>query len=291
MGETPTAVEIHYNKNQTGAFVVSENCLSEPIWARLKLAIRSKKLDHTISNGRIHLSWPDALSVVRELGSRSNQQALNFRFRPLGEAESKLKEFASQVKQARSQRDTLTTLLTSDEIEKKLEELGFTKRKLKPFQLRDLSHLLSLSNGANFSVPGAGKTTVTFALHTLTRKPHQHLVVVAPKAALQAWIDIVAECMDESAPENGAEPFTILDGREVTNKLIEVKSTISSPLRFFVTRNEWKQAEKVGSAYLFHIWDMTKEPPILHKRLTPEIAPHIPTDNEKGAWNIAEILI
>ncbi len=82
-----------------------------------------------------------------------------------------------------------------------------------------------------------------------------------------------------------------LVGGKVTNKLIEVKSTISSPLRFFVTRNEWKQAEKVGSAYLFHIWDMTKEPPILHIRLVSEISPHIPTDNEKGAWNIAEILI
>ncbi len=246
MGEAPTAVEIHYNKNQTGAFVVAENCLSEPIWARLKLAIRSKKLDHTISDGRIHLSWPDTVSVVRELGSRSNQQALNFRFRPLGEAERKLKEFAYQVKQARSQRETLTTLLTSDEIEIKLEELGFTKRKLKPFQLRDLSHLLSLSNGANFSIPGAGKTTVTFALHTLTRKPHQHLVVVAPKAALQTWIDIVAECMDESAPDNGAEPFTILDGREEDTK----KTLNSSATRFIISYDLMIRQQSLLAAHL-----------------------------------------
>nr|WP_246716162.1 DEAD/DEAH box helicase [Aurantimonas sp. DM33-3] len=71
-----------------------------------------------------------------------------------------------------------------------------------------------MSNGANFSVPGAGKTTVTFALHLLTRKPGQHFVVVAPKAAFQAWSDIVAECMNEDAPDGGDEPFTLLTGTE-----------------------------------------------------------------------------
>ena len=73
------------------------------------------------------------------------------------------------------------------------------------------------------------------------------------------------------------------------NRMIEVKSTIASPLRFIVTRNEWDQAEKVGAAYIFHVWDMAKAPPILFERTAAQIAPHIPQDNENGKWKTAEI--
>lgn len=76
-----------------------------------------------------------------------------------------------------------------------------------------------------------------------------------------------------------------------SNLLIEVKSTIASPLRFIITRNEWKNADQVGEAYIFHIWDMDKRSPILHIRTIEQIRPHIPTDNEKGIWKTAEIPI
>lgn len=76
---------------------------------------------------------------------------------------------------------------------------------------------------------------------------------------------------------------------ENTNKLIEVKSTVASPLRFYVTRNEWTQAQKSRDSYFFHVWDMQKEPPILYVRTVEQVEPHIPTDNEKGKWSNAEI--
>ncbi len=75
----------------------------------------------------------------------------------------------------------------------------------------------------------------------------------------------------------------------VVNKLIEVKSTIASPMRFRVTRNEWEQANRSGDAYIFHIWDMQKDPPLLYLRTVEQVRPHIPTDNEKGKWKDAEI--
>ena len=65
-------------------------------------------------------------------------------------------------------------------------------------------------------------------------------------------------------------------------RLIEVKSTIASPLRFWLTRNEWETAKKFGAAYSFHIWDL--QGPQLHERTANEILPHIPTDNERGRW-------
>lgn len=74
-----------------------------------------------------------------------------------------------------------------------------------------------------------------------------------------------------------------------TNRLIEVKSTIASPLRFFITRNEWGQALKFGPSYHFHIWDLTPQVPRLFERTVEQIAPHIPQDQKTGKWTNAEI--
>lgn len=76
-----------------------------------------------------------------------------------------------------------------------------------------------------------------------------------------------------------------------SNLLIEVKSTIASPLRFIITRNEWENADQVGEAYIFHVWDMDKNPPILYVRTVEQIRAHIPADNAKGKWKTAEIPI
>lgn len=73
------------------------------------------------------------------------------------------------------------------------------------------------------------------------------------------------------------------------NKLIEVKSTIASPLRFFLSRNEWEKALGFKDAYHFHIWDLKKEIPVLYERTVSDIEPHIPQDNQKGKWKTVEI--
>lgn len=75
----------------------------------------------------------------------------------------------------------------------------------------------------------------------------------------------------------------------LNNVLIEVKSTVASPLRFIVTRNEWEEAKKFGDAYIFHVWDMDKQPEILHIRTVTQVAPHIPADNQEGKWQNAVI--
>ena len=231
MDDSPIAVSVRYNTDHTGTFSVSVGALDTPIWSRLKLAIRTKKLDYTLSGGQINLTWPDTLGVVRELGSKASQRNLHFRFRPEGEAVDKLRAFSAQIRKTREQRSQITEVLSLGEIDEKLKLVGFAKRQLHDFQLRDLSHLLALSNGANFSVPGAGKTTVTFALHMLTRRLANHFIVVAPKSAFQAWIDIVSECMDNNAPEGGTEPFTLLVGNEEENH----KALHSVATRFIIS--------------------------------------------------------
>jgi hypothetical protein len=77
-------------------------------------------------------------------------------------------------------------------------------------------------------------------------------------------------------------------GRPVA-RVLEVKSTIASPLRFFVTRNEWEVCLKMGSAYHFHIWDMKTG--VLHERTGADVAPHIPADQGRGKWSRVEIRV
>lgn len=76
---------------------------------------------------------------------------------------------------------------------------------------------------------------------------------------------------------------------KIVNQMIEVKSTIASPLRFILTRHEWEEALKFGKHYRFHVWNMTQDPPILFSLEVDQVQPHIPSDNEKGKWKHAEI--
>ncbi|MFG2087586.1 DEAD/DEAH box helicase [Spirillospora sp. NPDC048824] len=61
---------------------------------------------------------------------------------------------------------------------------------LTSFQRRDIAKLLSLRHGANFSVPGAGKTRVGLAVFQALRQRGEveQLLIVGPKSAYEAWL-------------------------------------------------------------------------------------------------------
>ena len=71
-------------------------------------------------------------------------------------------------------------------------------RELRPFQVRDVDRLWNMRHGANFSVPGAGKTTSTYALHLRERAAGRvdRLLVVAPISAFEAWEDEATSIID-----------------------------------------------------------------------------------------------
>lgn len=76
-----------------------------------------------------------------------------------------------------------------------LQEKGFDKRSLTTFQIRDLLQLLKMPHGANFSVPGAGKTTVAMALNFILMNSEEKTLVICPKSAFEAWDEIIGDCM------------------------------------------------------------------------------------------------
>jgi hypothetical protein len=89
-----------------------------------------------------------------------------------------------------------TSILDLDSSSKRLVEPGF-RRTLKPFQLRNLATVLRLPHGADFSVPGAGTTTVALANFAIARAQGrvERLLVVAPIAAFEALKVDSAACL------------------------------------------------------------------------------------------------
>jgi SNF2 family DNA or RNA helicase len=73
------------------------------------------------------------------------------------------------------------------------------KREPNERQLENLGRLIALRHGANFSVPGAGKTSTLLALYEALRARGvvDRLLVVAPKNAFVAWEDELALCYRE----------------------------------------------------------------------------------------------
>lgn len=76
---------------------------------------------------------------------------------------------------------------------------------------------------------------------------------------------------------------------EPTNRLIEVKSSSRVVPKVFITRNEWESALRFGSSYVFHIWKMPEATLIV--RSVSDMAQHIPLDQGRGNWEVAEVPI
>jgi len=208
--DVPLIINVTYEPEQIrGVLYLSEET-NNSLWDRMQQSASAATEDYQLSSRRISVPWPALLTLIREFAPL--QKRWRFRFKPDSSSKQGIDDFLRQYRAVRQARSTSQVVITSGEIEDRLRELFFTKRKLRDFQLRDLQQLLALHNGANFSVPGAGKTTVTFALHLLTRGENHHLLVVAPKSAFPAWREVVSECIDDNAPEKITEPFTILSG-------------------------------------------------------------------------------
>ncbi|MFD8197654.1 DEAD/DEAH box helicase [Streptomyces wuyuanensis] len=73
------------------------------------------------------------------------------------------------------------------------------KADLTAFQRRDIAKLLSLRHGANFSVPGAGKTRVGLAVFQALRRTNgiERLLIVGPKSCYESWQYENQQCLGE----------------------------------------------------------------------------------------------
>ncbi len=108
--------------------------------------------------------------------------------------DARTRELISRQRVETAQLTTARTrplVLTAEEVTSRLSGSRFNSGQLRHFQLRDLGRLLGLPHGANFSVPGAAKTAVTYALYEVERQSHRvaRMLVIAPLSAFEAWRD------------------------------------------------------------------------------------------------------
>ena len=80
----------------------------------------------------------------------------------------------------------------------KIKNNGFNKFELTKNQIRDLKKIINIQNGANFSVPGSGKTAVSLATHLFFQDEFDSLIVICPKNAFMAWDENIENFLDDT---------------------------------------------------------------------------------------------
>lgn len=158
-----------------------------------------------VSRLRAELDLPgvgEALRVRAErlLANRGIVQALCRQFGVDVSADAAATDLLDAANQERRQLDIVSAqapTLSTVETLARLHRTRFS-RTLRPFQVRDLGRLLALPHGANFSVPGAGKTTVAYATYEAERHSGRvdRLLIVGPLSSFDAWSSELSECFD-----------------------------------------------------------------------------------------------
>ena len=168
------------------------------VWQELKKSIKQFQ-DIPFKNEEQHkivAEWVSFLSILHDLNDL--REINDFEITYSEDAKHKIIETINNQNLLTSENFNID--LTNSDIEN-LKNLGFSKIKLTEFQIRDLKALLRLSNGANFSVQGSGKTAVTLATHlilTNNKKTNVNsLLVVSPKNAFLGWEDGFDDCLDD----------------------------------------------------------------------------------------------
>ncbi|ETK34539.1 DEAD/DEAH box helicase [Microbispora sp. ATCC PTA-5024] len=160
-------------------------------WARLQEAMSRGVIGGSAKRADIRADvFLAELGAVREVRSLFGQ---TFGFGPT------LTEQLRSLARDRKARETAVSgpaEVPLEDLEAELDRAGF-RRSLKPFQLENLATIMRLPHGADFSVPGAGKTTVALANFTLNRVRGrvEQLLVIGPIAAFQAWKEDSAACL------------------------------------------------------------------------------------------------
>lgn len=227
--------------------------ISYSTWVRLRSYAQDADPAGRINDQSIEISWRHSLHVLR--AAASLQRQLGFTFETDDSSRERVQQFMREYRTVRQAANTVRMDVTEEQVRARLQELGWDSEAhdLKDYQSRDLRSLLSLENGANFSVPGAGKTTVTFALHLLAPALVDRLLVVAPRNAFVAWEEVIDECLTNHAPGHVRRPFVQLVGGEA--RIADLLRT--NPPRMLISYDQLvrveSQIEELLSRHRVHV--------------------------------------
>ena len=223
---------LHLSLNKDGNIIIkpigeiTENqWLTVQLWwqSPLRQSNNSDEIEVTISDFLLKSEW------LRE-NWRANHNTITYD-----------NDVLSAVKEKRQLADRFTDLC---EGEYELQTIDFSELKLKRqpkgFQQNNIQRLLSLSNGANFSVPGAGKTSTALIVWEILRSQDKltHLLVMCPRSAFTAWesepaktlnTDVIThEFNDEGIPNSANLVYCNYERIEDKTRLRRLVSWISN---------------------------------------------------------------
>lgn len=227
--------------------------ISYSTWVRLRAFAQDADPAGRINDQSIEIAWRHALHVLR--AAAGLQRQLGFTFETDDSSRERVQQFMREYRTVRQAANTVRLDVTEEQVRARLQELGWDGKThdLKDYQSRDLRSLLALENGANFSVPGAGKTTVTFALHLLAPALVDRLLVVAPRNAFMAWEEVIDECLTDHAPGHVRRPFVQLVGGEA--RIADLLRT--NPARMLISYDQLvrveSQIEELLSRHRVHL--------------------------------------
>ncbi len=144
--------------------------------------------DQGLELTRERQALPDLVDLLGFL--RKNE----IRFRLSRRAFDAISDWRSYLNEYQKAFDAGREIKSSDQVGVELPN-SFV-RSLKPFQLTSVAHLLELSHGANFSVPGSGKTTIVLAAHAVLKEAGRidKLFVVGPRSSFDPWEEEFEAC-------------------------------------------------------------------------------------------------
>lgn len=176
--------------------------VADSVWSQIYLlcSAGSENVD-ILSKCAIQLPWFEFRRILQPLAGYITKEDINVAY---NDHSKKLISDHLQDISALNAAITgkISETLDSNKVKDNLSKTSF-KRSLTMEQFRDTCRLITLKHGANFSVPGAGKTSTLLAIHAMLRKEGKisKLLVIAPRNAFISWEDEVAACFKESSPD------------------------------------------------------------------------------------------
>ncbi len=217
------AIEISYRAPEGTAVIHRNSEMPSLAWLELQRSSREQG-GAAVAGDSVEIPWHGFLAMTQVL--RHLQKRYGFRSAYTNEARDRLFTYVREANDLRSvQNGQELHTLSTHELTELLISNGWDtdQRSLTTEQVRDARGMLQLSNGANFSVPGSGKTTVALAVHLAGVPTNSSLLVVAPKNAFLAWDEVLEDCLINTAS------FVRLTGGEAS-----IRRALSDSPRFAV---------------------------------------------------------
>ena len=78
------------------------------------------------------------------------------------------------------------------------------KIKIKPYQFKSIRHMIDVTHAANFSVPGSGKTLMTYATYDILKQKGivDSMLVIGPTSSFSPWEQEYQFCLNRSFKNN-----------------------------------------------------------------------------------------